>query len=140
MRYRKKIRTIKYFIYLIWLKSGVSNLLTSRATFEVKICLGPWIKYYNSIDICYSKNIVNNVEIRTLLFFTLSFPKNGERIVIGLAESATSKGPQIMTMEPMNSIKVTNCSIQLGWILARDGFAKNYMGSRRETKKCDFLI
>ena len=31
--------------------------------------LGLRIKYYNSIDICYSKKMVNNVEIRTLLFF-----------------------------------------------------------------------
>ena len=31
-----------------------------------KNCLGPRIKYYNSIDICYLKNIVNNVEKRTL--------------------------------------------------------------------------
>ena len=31
-----------------------------------KNCLGPRIKYYNSIDICYSKKIVYNVEIRTL--------------------------------------------------------------------------
>ena len=28
---------------------------------------GPRIKYYKSIDICYSNKIVNNVEIRTLL-------------------------------------------------------------------------
>ena len=41
----------------------------TQATFEEKNCLGRRIKYYNSIDICYSKNIVNNVEIRTLLFF-----------------------------------------------------------------------
>ena len=27
-------------------------------------------KIYNSIDICYSKKIINNVEIRTLLFFS----------------------------------------------------------------------
>ena len=40
-----------------------------------------------------------------------------------------------------HGLKVTNCSIQLGWIfLARDGFAYNYMGSRPETKKCDFFI
>ena len=35
-------------------------------------------------------------------------------IVIGLAASATSKGPQVKTTEPMVSNKVTNCSIQLG--------------------------
>ena len=31
-----------------------------------------------------------------------------------LAASSTSKGPQVKTTEPMVSIKVTNCSIQLG--------------------------
>ena len=30
-----------------------------------KNCPDPRIKYYNSIDICYSKKIVNNVETRT---------------------------------------------------------------------------
>ena len=35
-------------------------------------------------------------------------------IGIGLAASSTSKGPQVKTAEPMDSIKVTNCSIQLG--------------------------
>ena len=64
----------------------------------------------------------------------------GESIIIGLTASSTSKGPQVKTTEPMASIKVTNCSIQLGWTLARDGFAKNYMGSRREAKMCDFII
>ena len=72
--------------------------------------------------------------------FTLSNAKHGESIVIGLAPSSTSKGPQVKTAEPMDSIKVTNCSIQLGWILARYGFAKNYMGSRPEAKKCHFFI
>ena len=61
-------------------------------------------------------------------------------IVIGLAASATSKGPQAKTTEPMDSIKVTYCSIQLGRILARSGFAKNSMGSRPEAKKCHFFI
>ena len=64
----------------------------------------------------------------------------GESIGIGLATSSTSKGPQIKTTEPMVSIKATNCSIQLDWILARDGFAKNYMRSHPEAKKCDFFI
>ena len=50
-----------------------------------------------------------------------------------------SKGPQVKITEPMISIKVTNCSIQLGWILERDGFAKN-MWSRLEAKMCDFFI
>ena len=65
---------------------------------------------------------------------------HGECIVIGLAASSTSKGPQVKTTEPVVSIKVTNCSIQLGWFLARDGFAKNFVGSRPEAKKCDFFI
>ena len=50
----------------------------------------------------------------TCIFFTLSNAKDGESIVIGLAASATSKGPQVKSTEPMVSIKVTNCSIQLG--------------------------
>ena len=62
----------------------------------------------------------------------------GESIGIGLAASSTSKGPQVKTTEPMVSIKVTNLSIQLDWILARGGFAKNYMRSRPEAKKCHF--
>ena len=73
-------------------------------------------------------------------FFTLSNAKHGQCFVIGLAASATSKGPRVKTTEPMVSIKVPNCSIQLGWILVRDCFAKNYMGSRPEVKKCDFFI
>ena len=64
----------------------------------------------------------------------------GESIGIDLAASSTSKDPQVKTTEPMDSIKVTNCSIQLGWILARGGDAKNYMGSRPEAKKCHFFI
>ena len=64
----------------------------------------------------------------------------GESIEIGLAASSTSKGPQTNTTEPMDSIKVTYCNIQLGQILARDGFVKNAMGSRPEAKKCDFFI
>ena len=69
-----------------------------------------------------------------LQFFTLANAKRGECIVIGLAASSTSKGPQINTKGPMVSIKVTNCSIQLGWIFARGGFAKNSIGSRPEVK------
>ena len=64
----------------------------------------------------------------------------GESIGIGLEASSTSKGPQAKTTEPMDSIKVTYCSIQLGRILACNGFAKNYMGSRPEAKKCHFFI
>ena len=59
-----------------------------------------------------------------ILFITLSNAKHGESIVIGLEVGWTSNGPR--TTEPVVSIKVTNCSIQLGWILARDGFAKKY--------------
>ena len=73
-------------------------------------------------------------------FFILSNAKHRESIVIGLAASSTSKGQQIKTTEPMVSIKVTNCSIQLGWILAHDGYAKNYSRSRPEAKKCHFFI
>ena len=46
--------------------------------------------------------------------FTLSNAKHGESIGIGLAASSTSKGPRAKTIEPMDSIKVTYCSIQLG--------------------------
>ena len=56
------------------------------------------------------------------------------------AKEQTSKGPQTKTTEPMVSIKVTNCRIQLGWILVGDGFAKNYMESRPEAKKSEFFI
>ena len=72
-------------------------------------------------------------------FFTLSNAKHGKSIVIGLAASSTSKGPQVKTTDPMVSIKVTNCSIQLGKILASDGFAKNYMGSRSRSQKVRFF-
>ena len=41
----------------------------------------------------------------------------GESIGIGLAGSSTSKGPQAKTTEPMDSIKVTNRSIQLTYHL-----------------------
>ena len=74
------------------------------------------------------------------LVFTLSNAKHVESIVIGHAASSTSKSPPVKTMEPMFLIKVTNCSIQFGWILDRDGLAKNYMGSRPEAKKCDFFV
>ena len=89
------------------------------------------------------KNFLSKIENMARLYsfvqsFTLSNTKHGKSIVIGLAASSTSKGPQVKTTEPMVSIKVTNSSIQLG--LARDGFAKNYMGSRPEAKKCHFFI
>ena len=96
----------------------------------------PWI----SIKI-FSRNLQIFVNIISMLFFYfIECEAYGESIVIGLAASSTPKGPQVKTTEPMLSIKVTNCGIQLGWILARDGFAKNYMGSRPEAKKCQFFI
>ena len=64
----------------------------------------------------------------------------GESIGIGLEASSTSKGPQAKITELMDSTKVTYCSIQLGWILARDGFAKNATGSRPEAEKGHFFI
>ena len=48
------------------------------------------------------------------LIFTLSNAKHGESIVIGLAASSNSKDPQVKNTEPTDSIKVTNCIIQLG--------------------------
>ena len=39
----------------------------------------------------------------------------------------------------MVSNNVKNCRFHLSLILARDGFAKNYMESRPEAKKCDFF-
>ena len=74
------------------------------------------------------------------IFLLYPMRSTGEKIVIGLTASSTSKGPQAKTTEPMDSTKITYCSIQLGWILARDGFAKNAMGSRPEAKKCQFFI
>ena len=38
----------------------------------------------------------------------------GESIGIGLEASSTSTDPQAKTTEPMDSTKVTYCSIQLG--------------------------
>ena len=48
------------------------------------------------------------------LFLLYPMRSMGESIGIGLAASSTSKGPQAKTTEPMDSIKVTYCSIQLG--------------------------
>ena len=75
-----------------------------------------------------------------LQYFLLYLMRSMGKVIyiIGLAASSTSKDPQVKTMEPIVKIKVTNCSIQLGWILARDVFFKNYMGSRPEAKKCIF--
>ena len=73
------------------------------------------------------------------IIFTLSNVKLGESIVIGLSASSTSKGPPVKTTEPMVSMKVTNCIIQLGWILARDGIVKNYMGVSSRDQKVRFF-
>ena len=50
------------------------------------------------------------------MVFFLLYPMRsmGESIGIGLAASSTSKGAQAKTTEPVDSIKVTYCSIQLG--------------------------
>ena len=48
-----------------------------------------------------------------MYFLLYPLQSMGESIVIGLAASATSKGPHVKTTEPMVSIKVTNCGIQL---------------------------
>ena len=60
------------------------------------------------------KPVVKMFHLRSTSFFTLSNAKHGESIVIGLGASSTSKDPQVKTTEPMDSIKVPNCSIQLG--------------------------
>ena len=85
-----------------------------------------------------SKMVIYETMFQIAFFHFLLYPMRsmGESIGIGL----TSKGPQAKTTEPMDSTKVTYCSIQLGWILARDGFAENAMGSRPEAKKCHFFI
>ena len=51
---------------------------------------------------------------QVVFVFTLSNAKHGESIVIGLAASSTSNDPQVKTTEPIDSIKITNCIIQLG--------------------------
>ena len=95
----------------------------------------------NENETCFSLNQIEILyPLACCFLFTLSNAKHGESIVIGLAASSNSKGPQVKTTEPIVKIKVTNCSIQLGWILARVGFAKYYMGSRPEAKKCHFFI
>ena len=85
---------------------------------------------------------IDNISYLVYLVCFLLYPMRsmGESIGIGLEASSTSKGPQTKTTEPIDSTKVTYCSIVLGWILARDGFAKNAMGSRPEAKKCQFFI
>ena len=49
--------------------------------------------------------------INFLSFLALSNAKHEESIVIGLAASSTSMGPQVKTTKPVVSIKITNCSI-----------------------------
>ena len=61
--------------------------------------------------------INNNNFFKNMIFLSfLFYPKRsmGESIGIGLEASSTSKGPQAKTTEPMDSTKVTYCSIQLG--------------------------
>ena len=72
--------------------------------------------------------------------FTLSNAKHGRKYWNRSRGKPDFRGPQAKTTEPMDSIKATYCSIQLGWILARDGFAKNAMESRAEAKKGHFFI
>ena len=48
------------------------------------------------------------IKYQISIVFTLSDEKYGESIVIGLAASATLRGPQVKTTESMVSIKVTN--------------------------------
>ena len=55
--------------FMLYISMGVQPFGLHGPHLKNKNCLGPRIKYFNSIDICYSKKIVNNVEIRTLLFF-----------------------------------------------------------------------
>ena len=57
---------------------------------------------------------------------------------ISLTPSANTKGSQIT--ELLVSNKVTNYCIYSCWILGPDGFLKNYMGSRPESQKFDFII
>ena len=56
----------------------------------------------------------NEIYFIIYFIFTLSNAKHGESIVIGFAASSTSKDPQVKTTEPIDSIKITNCIIQLG--------------------------
>ena len=95
-----------------------------------------------NINICLSSLSaqLRAVQLICCSQYLLLYPMRsmGERIEIGVAASSTSKGSQVKTTEPIESIKVTNCIIQLGLILARDGLAKNYMGSGREAKRAIF--
>ena len=52
--------------------------------------------------------------IRILIFLLYPMRSMEESIGIGLEASSTSKGPQTKNTEPMDSTKVTYCSIQLG--------------------------
>ena len=54
------------------------------------------------------------VNEHTFLFLLYPMRSMGESIGIGLEASSTSKGAQAKTTEPVDSIKVTYYSIQLG--------------------------
>ena len=59
--------------------------------------------------------LIPKISMLSVLFFLL-YPMRsmGESFGIGLEASWTSKGRQEKTTEPMDSTKVTHCSIQLG--------------------------
>ena len=65
----------------------------------------------------------NKTKMKDTIFRDIEFKKYwllypmqsmGESIGIGLEASSTSTGPQAKPTEPMDSTKVTYCSIQLG--------------------------
>ena len=60
-----------------------------------------------------NKKIVYNKLYSFLFFLLYPMRSMGESIGIGLEESSTSTDPQAKTTEPMDSTKVTYCSIQL---------------------------
>ena len=64
----------------------------------------------HSLTLAAGSSQANNI-ITYELFSFMIFAKHWESVVIGLAASSTSKGPQIKTTEPMVSIKVTNYRI-----------------------------
>ena len=65
---------------------------------------------------CFRDTTLGHRGIHHQLCTFLLYPMRsmGESIGIGLGASSTSKGPQAKTTEPMDSIKVTYCNIQLG--------------------------
>ena len=125
---------IKYSIIEIILNSvrkKITNIFIAQIQFNIIM-----------MNIFFFFNMLINFFLykQSLFIFTLSNAKHGESIGISLAASSTSKGAQAKTTEPMDSIKVPNCRIQLGWNLGHGGFAKNYLWSHPEAKKCDFFI